>query len=267
MQNTAIKIPENETSARTWSSGGKGYDEISRGIADAIEHAVDRLDPKPGERILDVATGTGWAARRIAERGARVTGVDFGADVIAAARELDPHSDYRVADAEALPFPDGHFDGVLSTFGVMFAPNPERAASELARVCKPGGRVVLATWATNGGVFRMFDLIRSYKRKPAVAPPSPFEWGKTERIVELLGEAFDLGFEEAISFFRVPDGQAAWDQFLAGFGPVVSLLETLDGERAARLRRDFIALHEEYRTGAGVLLPREYLITVGQLRR
>ena len=83
-------LPHNRPAAATWSRGGDAYDEISRQISDAIEHAVDRLDPRPGRHILDVATGTGWAAQRIAARDARVTGVDFGAGMIAAAKRLDP---------------------------------------------------------------------------------------------------------------------------------------------------------------------------------
>ena len=132
---TPAILAHNQTSARVWGAGGRAYDRISRQIADAIEHAVDRLDPQPGERILDVATGTGWTARRVAARAAVVTGVDIGEEVIAAAHELSPDEsiDFQVGDAEALPFPDGHFDAVISTFGVMFSTRPERAARELAR--------------------------------------------------------------------------------------------------------------------------------------
>jgi SAM-dependent methyltransferase len=260
-------LPENRGAARMWSAGGEGYDQVSRGIADAIEHCVDRLDPRPGEKVLDVATGTGWAARRAAQRGARVTGIDFGEDVIAAAQEIGPAGiDYQVADAENLPYPDGHFDAVTSTFGVMFCANPERAAAELARVCRPGGRLALATWATQGGVRGMFELIRSYKPAPARPTPSPFEWGDTERLVDLLGDHFDLGFEEAISYYRDVDGASMWEVFSKGFGPVVTVLEQLDDETAARFRGEFEAYHEGFRTGAGILVRREYVITVGHRR-
>jgi SAM-dependent methyltransferase len=258
-------LPSNEKAARTWSAGGEGYDGVSRGIADAIEHAIDRLDPHPGETVLDVATGTGWAARRAAERGARVTGVDFGSEVIAAARRIGPATiDYRVADAESLPFPDAHFDAVMSTFGVMFCTNPDKAAAELLRVCKPGGRIVLATWAPDGGVRQMFQLIQSYKTPAAKPPPSPFEWGKTERLVELLGDGCDLGFEEAISYYRAPDAASVWDTFSTGFGPVVAVRETLDEQTARRFRAEFEAFHEGFRTGAGLLVRREYVITSGR---
>ncbi len=259
-------LPENAVAGRTWSNGGANYDDISRQIADAIQHCVDRVDAQPGELVLDAATGTGWTARRLASRGARVTGIDFGEGVIAAAKDIGPADiDYRVADIETLPFRDGCFDAVTSTFGVMFCGNPERAASELARVCKPGGRLCLANWAPAGGVFEMFKLIRAHHPNPP-STPSPFEWGRTERQVELLGDYFDLRFEEGISFYRTTSGEAAWSAFAAGFGPVVSLLEKLDEDAARRLKNDFVAFHENRRSGVGVLVQRPYVITVGERR-
>lgn len=256
-------LPTNIQAARTWGAGGEGYDQVSRGIADAIEHAVDALDPQPGERILDVATGTGWAARSIAARGATVTGVDFGAGVIEAAKTLSNGAgiDFRVGDAEALDFPDGHFDAVISTFGTMFARNPEAVASELARVVKPGGRVSLANWAVGGSVHEMFKLIRSYKPAEANPAPSPFEWGKTTRVIELLGDSFELEFEVGTSFFRPESGAKAWATFSVGFGPVVTLLDVLDDDEAEALKSDFIAFHEAYRNGAGIVVQRPYVIT------
>lgn len=264
---TAIRS-QNQTAARTWASGGANYDRVSHGIADAIEHCVDRLDPRPGERILDVATGTGWTARRIAARGATVTGVDFAGPVIEAARELDQQweIDFRTADAEDLPFLDGQFDAVVSTFGVMFCANPERAASELARVCRPGGRIALSTWAPEGSVRRLFGLIQSYKPKKEAVTPSPFNWGSTARLVELLEEEFDLGFEQATSYYRAGSGTEAWETFSTGFGPVVSLLGQLPEEQVCQFRADFESFHESYRTGAGILVPRPYVITIGHRR-
>ena len=139
----------NQQAAKMWGHGGSAYDFISFGISDALAHATQRMWPEPGEKILDVATGTGWSARNLASLGARVTGIDIADDLLEAARALSAHIDpeisYQHADAEALPFDDASFDGVVSTFGVMFAPNQEQAASELARVCRPGGRLVLTT--------------------------------------------------------------------------------------------------------------------------
>ncbi len=132
--------PHNQKPAGVWNSGEAHYEEISRGIADSIEHCVLRFDPQPGERILDLATGTGWTSRIVAKRGATVIGVDLGADLVAAASERAKAEglaiEYRVGDAESLPFSDGEFDAVISTCGIMFATRPEAAAKELARVCR-----------------------------------------------------------------------------------------------------------------------------------
>mgnify|MGYP001813888326 FL=1 len=260
---TETVLSTNLQAARTWGAGGEGYDQVSRGIADAIEHAVDVLDPKPGERILDIATGTGWAARAIAKRGATVTGIDFGAAVIEAAKTLSNGSgiDFRVGDAEALEFPDHHFDAVISTFGTMFARNPEAVASELARVVRPGGRVSLANWAAGGSVDEMFKLIRTYKPAEANPAPSPFEWGKTSRVSELLGGSFELDFEVGTSLFRPKSTEQAWATFSVGFGPVVTLLETLNDDQAQSLKDDFISFHEAHRNGTGIVVPRPYVIT------
>src|SRR6185436_6738788 len=117
--------PHNERPAAVWSAGGKDYDEISRGIADAIGHCVLRLNPQPGERILDLSTGTGWTSRVVARRGATVVGVDIAGDLLdvapATAEAEDLTIKYGLGDAEDLPFEDGEFDAVISTFGVMFA--------------------------------------------------------------------------------------------------------------------------------------------------
>ncbi len=146
---TAIE-PHNTKPAAVWSSGGTRYDQVSRGIADSIEHCVLRLDPQPGERVLDLATGTGWTSRLVAKRGATVVGADIADDLLAGARERAKAEglsiEYRIGDAEKLPFADGEFDAVVSTCGVMFASRPEAAAAEIGRVTRKSGRIALTTW-------------------------------------------------------------------------------------------------------------------------
>lgn len=258
---------ENEQAGKTWSAGGRRYDEISRQIADAIEHCVDRLDPQPDEPILDAATGTGWTARRVAERGAAVTGIDIGADVIDAARAIGPATiDFRIGDAEALEFEDASFDAVVSTFGVMFCGEPERAVAELARVCRPGGRLALATWAPFGGVREMFDVIMKHHPNPPTGRPSPFAWGEEDRLRELLADDFDIAIETATSYCRTPSGEALWETFATGYGPVVALIAALDRPAVDRLRTDFVAYHERYRTPLGLLVERPYRIVTGRRR-
>ena len=248
--------------------GGNDYDEISRGIADSIEHCVLRLNPQPGERILDLSTGTGWTSRVVARRGATVTGVDIAAGLLDAARakaeEEALRIDYRLGDAEDLPFEDGAFDAVVSTVGIMFASRPDVAAAELARVCRAGGRIALTTWASDSNVFEMFKVMKPFMPPPpSPAPPSPFEWGRPERIRELLGSAFDLRFEKSVSYYREPSGEAAWETFSNGYGPTRSLAASLDPERREALRQDFIAFHEGFRTELGICVPRDYWLTMG----
>jgi len=259
----------NERSAKVWSAGGEQYDDISRGIADAIAHCVLRLDPQPGERILDLSTGTGWTSRVVAERGATVVGVDIAGDLLdvarakAAAKRL-PIS-YHLGDAEALPFDDGEFDAVVSTFGVMFATRPEPAAAELARVCRRGGRIALATWSPDSSVFEMFSVMRRYMPvPPKPAPPSPFEWGREDRLRQLLGVAFDLRFERAFSYYREPSADAAWRTFSSGYGPTRVLAESLQPDRRDALHNDFTAFHARYATELGITVPRAYLVTIGE---
>jgi len=263
-------IPSNQKTAAVWESGGTSYDEISRSIADAIEHCVVRLDPKRGESILDVATGTGWTARRLAERGALVVGVDFGAALIKAAREITGRHglnvEYRVEDAESLPFEDRRFDAVVSTFGVMFASRPEVVAAELSRVCRPGGRLALAAWTPESSVVSMFTIVRGFMPAPPSPTPSPFAWGLPKRVQELLGDTFALRFEQGVSFYREPSAESAWDTFVAGYGPIKSLAASLDEEQRSELRAQFVSLHQEFATELGITMPREYLLAVGTRR-
>lgn len=257
-------LAHNERAGATWGSGGEAYDRISESITDAIEHAVNRVWPTPGERFLDVATGTGWTARRLAARGAKVTGVDFGAGVIEAAKRIAPAIDFRVGDAEALEFGDGEFDAATSTFGVMFVARPEAAAAELARVVRRGGRIALTTWRPDGAIPEIFKTMRPYMPPPPVPPPpSPFAWGAEARLTELLGERFDLEFEAGNSVLRMPTGESVWDLFVEGYGPTRTLAGNLDAERRAALKRDFVALHEKHRTACGIAMPREYVVTIG----
>ena len=261
----------NERAAAVWSSGGAAYDRISHQIAAALEHCVQRLDPRPDERALDLATGTGWTSRLLARRGARVTGADIAGGLLdaarnrAAAEQLD--IEYRIDDAERLSFADASFDIVASTFGVMFASRPEAAAEEIARVCRKGGRLGLLTWTPDGNVFEMFKVMRPYMpAPPAAPPPSPFEWGKPEHIRALFGNAFDLGFEQGTCVYYDRDGAAAWEAFANGYGPTRALAGSLDESRRAELGRDFMAFHDRFRSDLGIVVPRTYLLTIGVRR-
>jgi SAM-dependent methyltransferase len=252
-----------------WGRGGRHYDEVSFAISDALAHAAQRLNARAGERILDVATGTGWSARNAARAGAAVTAVDISEDLLAAACELSGHVrpaiEFRQADAEHLAFDNGSFDCVISTFGVMFAFDQTQAADELGRVCRSGGRLVLATWAPAGAVAQFFGIIAQHS--DALPPPSsPLAWGDPAQAEKLLGKAFDLKFEHGVSNAYHGSEQDIWDWYTCGFGPLRQLAESLPADRVERLRRDVDAYHRHYAVPAGLHVKREYLMTIGRRR-
>ena len=168
-----------------------------------------------------MATGTGWTARRVAARGAAVTGIDLGADLIEAAKSAAAEArldiDFRIGDAEKLAFEDQSFDAVISTCGVMFVRDPQAAAAELTPVCSKGGRLGLTTWPADGTIAGLFKVMKPYMPEPpSPPPPSPFEWGNRERVRQLLGSTFDLRFETGTTVLREPSGLAVWELFVAG---------------------------------------------------
>ena len=258
-----------DPAALMWGSGGRAYDDISFAISDALKHGTERLAARPGEAVLDLATGTGWTARNIARYGARVHAVDFARPLLEAARELSSHVrppiTFQEANAERLPFEDATFDRVISTFGVMFAQGQRRAAAELARVCKPGGRLVLVSWVPGGSVERFFALLAAHDDTPPPAS-SPLAWGDPAEVGELLGQTFDLLFEPGTNHAWYDDEAAIWDWYAKGFGPVRSLLARLDTASSAALRRAVDAYHAAYRTEAGLHVERDYLVTIGRRR-
>jgi SAM-dependent methyltransferase len=270
---TDVVQPHNQKAAATWNSGGANYEGISRMISDSIEHCIFRLAPKAGERVLDLACGTGWSSRSIARQypGAQLFGIDIGSDLIdaAKAKAAAAHAtiDYRVADAEKLPFEDGYFDAVISTCGIMFAGKPEAAAAELIRVTKPGGRIGLTTWKPDSEVMELFKVMKTYMPAPPTPPPpSPFAWGASERVTELLGGGFNLKFEEAVSVFRFASGEDAWQAWITTYGPSKTLAGNLDRERREAFHKDMVAFHEKDRNDLGIAKYSKYMLTIGTRR-
>lgn len=249
-----------------WGTGP--YQRVTETILDIHELVVDRLDPQPGDRWLDLACGTGAVAERAAASGASVTGVDLAPVLIETAKErardLGLEIDYRVGDAERLELADGSYDKVSSTCGIMFAPDHEAAARELARVTSQGGQIALASWTPTGGLARMFGVMRPYL--PAPPPSSPFDWGDETRVRELLGESFELDLTEEVSTLRLPSGEAYWELFSTSYGPTKTLADSL-GDRREDLRRDWIDFFEtNYSANGEIVHPREYLLTLGRRR-
>jgi SAM-dependent methyltransferase len=248
-----------------WGSGP--FERIAATIPDVHEQVVSRLNPAPGERVLDLACGTGAVAELAARRGAEVAGLDLAPALIETARrraaEQGLKIEYEVGDVEHLPFADASFDAVASTFGIMFAPDQQAAARELARVIRPGERIALANWLPTSSIARSFALLGPFMTAPP-PPVSPFEWGRQESVRALLGDSFDLTFEEHVSTFRIGSGEEYWELFVTSFGPVKALAESLEPERREELHRGFVDFYEtEFREGDEIVQPREYLLTLG----
>jgi ubiquinone/menaquinone biosynthesis C-methylase UbiE len=249
-----------------WGTGP--YQRITETISDIHEIVVDRLGPRRGLKWLDLACGTGAVAERAAARGASVTGIDLAPALIETASERGAERglsiDYRVGDCERLDIADGSFDAVSSTCGVMFAPDHEATARELARITSPGGRIALANWTPTGGLARMFAVMAPFM--PAKPPSSPFDWGSEARVRELLGESFELEIEERVSTLRVPSGEDYWELFSTSYGPTATLADSL-GDRREELHRAWVDFFESnYRSNGEIAHTREYLLVVG-LRR
>lgn len=263
-------LAHHEAAAAMWGRGGRHYDDVSFAISDALAHAAQRLDARAGERILDVATGTGWSARNVARMGATVVGVDISRELLAAAHALSQHIrpaiEFRRGDAESLPVEDAAFDGVISTFGVMFAFDQARAAEQLARVCRPGGRLVLTAWTPSGAAAEFFGIIARHGDAPPPAAASPLHWGDSMHVEKLLGQAFVLQFEQGLSNAYHGSTEDIWAWYTRGFGPLRQLAESLPTERLALLKRDLDAYHRRYSVPAGLHLKREYLLTIGRRR-
>jgi SAM-dependent methyltransferase len=258
----------NLKAAAMWGGGGRAYDVISRSIAPAIEHCVTRLDPQPGEQIADIATGTGWASRLLARSGAQVIGVDIADGMLTAAREIASEQglmiDYQLGDAEALPFDDGAFDAVVSTFGVMFAPDQSRATAELARVCKRGARLAIAAWTPDSTAVKLRQVLQPFMSPPPSPPPSPFVWGTREWLTGTLGHDFRLASEEGTVISRFASVEASWEAYFNGFGPVRAVAAALSAKRLEEMRQAFMQWMAQFRTDIGIALPIDYLVTVGQ---
>lgn len=247
-----------------WGAGP--YRRVTSALADAHEHLIATNEPVQGEQWLDVATGTGAVAIRAASAGANVTAQDIAPELLATAAsdaaELDLAIEFRTGDCENMPFDDGQFDTVSSSFGHMFSPDHAAAASELARVCRPGGRIALLTWHPSEGVADLFAILSQFQQAPAGAG-RPFDWGDQSHVVELLGDDFDLAFARGISVHREPSGEALWRVFREDYGPTKVLSDSLSPEDYARLERECIEYFETFRTADGVEWAREYLLTTG----
>jgi ubiquinone/menaquinone biosynthesis C-methylase UbiE len=246
-----------------WSSGD--YALIGATLQIVGEELCEALDLRAGQRVLDVCAGNGNATLAAARRWCNVVSTDYVGALLERGRaraQADGLSvEFREADAEALPFDDASFDAVLSTYGVMFTPDQDRAAAQLLRVCKHGGKIGLANWTPEGFIGQLFKTIGKHLPPPAGAK-SPLVWGTEARIKEIFGASASAIRAERRNFvFRYRSPEHFVEVFKAYYGPVLKAFAALDATNQEALKRDIIALIKSMnRSGdSSMVLPGEYL--------
>lgn len=249
-----------------WASGD--YAVIGTTLQIVGESLAEACDLHWDERVLDVAAGNGNATLAAARRGAHVVCTDYVPGLLERAAERARAEGlevtFQAADAEALPFEDASFDAVISTFGVMFAPDQARAAAEMARVCRPGGRIGLANWTPDSLVGKMFKVLGRHVPPPAGLQP-PGLWGTEAHLHTLFGaQASAIAATQRVFNFRYRSAAHFVDVFRRWYGPVHKAFAALPAEGAAQLERELVELLDGLNRGGPktLLVPSEYLEVV-----
>ncbi len=254
---TAIK----QRQQATWAAGD--YAVVGTTLQLVGERLCDAIDIRAGERVLDVAAGNGNASLAAARQFADVTSTDYVGALLERARERASAErldiTFQEADAEALPFADASFDAVLSTFGVMFTPNQEKSAAELARVCRKGGRIGLANWTPDGFIGQLFRTIGKHV-PPAPGVRSPALWGTQSHLAELFSGQ-NVRATKQIFNFRYKSADHWLSIFKTYYGPTNRAFAALDGGGQAALQSDLVDLLARMNRGGTetLIVPSEYL--------
>jgi ubiquinone/menaquinone biosynthesis C-methylase UbiE len=231
-----------------WSSGD--YAVVGTTLQIVGEQLCEALDLHPGSKVLDVAAGNGNATLAAARRWCEVTSTDYVPALLERGRERAAAErltvDFHEADAEALPFPDATFDVVVSTFGVMFTADQDKAAAELLRVCKPAGKIGLANWTPQGFIGQVFKALGKHLPPPA-GVKSPALWGTPARMNEMFGaKVSEIVAEPRMFVFRYRSAEHWLDVFKTFYGPMLKAFAALDATAQAALRYDLLALVGEF---------------------
>lgn len=258
---TAVKAKQHAA----WSSGD--YTVVGTTLQIVGESLCEAVDLRSNQRVLDVAAGNGNASLAAARRFALVTSTDYVVDLLERGRERAAAEHLNIvfqqADAEDLPFADESFGVVLSTFGVMFTPNQQQAATELVRVCKRGGKIGLANWTPDGFIGQIFKTVGKHV-PPAPGTRSPAMWGRREHLDELFGSYGMISAQSRTFTMRYRSADHWLEIFRTYYGPVLKAFAALDPRRQAELEADIRALIAEYniaKDGTAVI-PSEYLEVV-----
>ncbi|MGH3091883.1 MAG: class I SAM-dependent methyltransferase [Gaiellaceae bacterium] len=244
-----------------WTSGD--YAAVAARIVIIAEELCEAADLRAGARVLDVAAGSGNATLAAARRGCEVVGIDYVPELLERGRlRADAEGlevEFVAGDAEALQFEDASFDAVMSVLGVMFAPNQEQAAAELLRVCRPGGRIALASWTPDSFIAEMFRTVSAHAPQPPGLKP-PALWGTEERLEELLGpglQTLETRKRQFVFRYRSPDEFARF--FARNYGPVTTVAARMDdgGETLVAEIADIAARHNHEEGSLAV--PSDYL--------
>jgi SAM-dependent methyltransferase len=249
--------------SEVWGEGT--YERLAARLAPVQDQLVNLLGIARGERVLDLATGTGEVALRAARSGATVTGIDIAEPMLAKARERAEEERVNITfdhgDVEYLPYDDGCFDVVVSNFGLVLAPDHANVASELARVARPGARLGFSAWKPNP---KLGELYRRFTEEP-IEGREVYEWGREDHVEDMLGDDFELEYEDGTLWLEAASGEEIWKLFSESAPPVIALIKQLDPERREEFHRAFVELYESYATkDGGVRAPRRYLLVLGR---
>lgn len=251
-----------------WASGN--YAVVGTTLQIVGERLCEALDLRAGESVIDIAAGNGNATLAAARRWCRVTSTDYVPALLEQGRHrADAEGlsvNFQVADAEALPFADKSFDVALSTFGVMFTPDQDKAAKEMRRVCRAGGRIGLANWTPDGFIGQLFKTIGRHVPPPAGLKP-PSLWGTAERLDELFGEHGHVDASRQVFVFRYRSAAHWIDVFRTWYGPVHKAFAALSPEGQLELDKELTTLIDRFNraTDGTMVVPSDYLEVIVRL--
>lgn len=253
--------------AAIWSNGA--FEDVADTLKDMHAALVHLLGPRPGERWLDLGCGAGHVAELAAGGGAEVTGVDLSPRLVGVAQARAQAGgfdiDYRVGDAEHLAgLDDARFDVLVSSVGMIFAPDHQAVAREVSRVVRPGGRLAFSAWTPEGSVGEMFRIGGRFQPPPPDGAGTPGQWGTESHVRDLLGATFELRIDRRLSRFEAPSLEAAWELFSHSFGPTKTLLEALPADRQAEFEAAMLdAMGGSVQADGRLVDDREYLLVSG----